>query len=116
MNIPSLQEVKEELKELPPKQLLELCLQLAKYKKDNKEYLGYLLFQSRDRDVFIAEIKSEIDNRFLEIKELTNLYPIRKGLRTTLRIINKYCKYIGDKSVTAELLIYFCRQIKNSKI
>jgi hypothetical protein len=116
MNISSLQEVKEELKELPPKQLLELCLQLAKYKKDNKEYLGYLLFQSRDRDVFIAEIKSEIDNRFLEIKELTNLYPIRKGLRTTLRIINKYCKYMGDKAVTAELLIYFCRQIKNSKI
>lgn len=116
MNVSSLQEVKQELQELPPKQLLELCLSLAKYKKDNKEYLAYLLFQSHDREGFIVEIKKETDKHFSEIQALTNLYPIRKGLRTTLRIINKYCKYMGDKAVTAELLIYFCRKVKQTKI
>lgn len=116
MNVPSLQEVKKELQETPSKDLLELCLSLAKYKKDNKEYLGYLLFQAHDREGFIAEIKNEIDNRFAEMQILTNLYPIRKGLRSTLRFINKYCKYMGDKVITAELLIYFCRKIKKSGI
>ena len=116
MNVSSLQEVKQELKEISQKQLLELCISLAKYKKDNKEYLAYLLFQSQDRDGFIAEIKKETDKHFSEIRLRTNLYPIRKGLRATLRIINKYCKYIGDKAVTAELLIYFCRKVKENKI
>src|ERR1035437_719808 len=116
MKFPSLQEVKQELQEKSPKQLLELCLSLAKYKKDNKEYLGYLLFQTQDREGFIAEIKKEIDDRFSEIQALTNLYPIRKSLRATLRFVNKYCKYMGDKAVTAELLIYFCRKIKKSDI
>jgi len=116
MNIPSLQEVKQELQEMSPKRLLELCLSLTKYKKDNKEYLGYLLFQASDREGFIAEIKKEIDNHFSEIQTLTNLYPVKKKLRSVLRIINKYCKYMGDKAVTAELLIYFCRKVKQAQI
>ncbi|MBI4947098.1 MAG: hypothetical protein HY840_11935 [Bacteroidetes bacterium] len=101
MNVPSLQDVKQELQEISPKQLFGLCLSLAKYKKDNKEYLGYLLFQAHDRERFITEIKNEIDKHFSEI-------------HSTLSIINKYCKYMGDKAVTAELLIYFCRKVKQT--
>ena len=33
-----------------------------------------------------------------------------------LRIINKYIKYIGDKAIAAELHIYFCLKLKQSKI
>ena len=73
MNISSLQEVKQELQELPPKELLELCISLAKYKKDNKEYLGYLLFQAHDRANFVLQIKTEIDNHFTEMKTQKNL-------------------------------------------
>ena len=40
----TLADIKKELQELEPKQLAELCIALAKYKKDNKEYLDYLLF------------------------------------------------------------------------
>ncbi len=116
MNVSSLQEVKQELQELQPKQLLELCISLAKYKKDNKEYLGYLLFQAQDREGFILQIKTEIDNHFAEMKTQKNLYYIKKSLRKLLRILNKYCKYMGDKPSTAEVLIYFLLRIKQSGI
>lgn len=114
MNSSSLQEVKNELLELSQKELLELCLRLAKYKKDNKEYLAYLLFQSHDRTGFIREIKNEIDTRITELKGQKNPYPIRKGLRAILRLISKYCKYMNDKTVNAEFLIFFLLRIKQT--
>ena len=117
MNFSSLQAVKEELQQLSPKELLELCISLAKYNKENKEYLGYLLFQANDREGFIAQIKAEIDDHFInEIESQKNLYYVKKSLRKLLRIINKYCKYIGDKSASAEVLIYFCLKIKKAGI
>jgi len=101
---------------LPPKKLLELCISLAKYKKDNKEYLGYLLFQAQDRAGFIAQIKTEIDNHFADMQTQKNLYYIKKSLRKLLRILNKYCKYMGDKASAAEVFIYFLLKIKQAGI
>ena len=43
-------------------------------------------------------------------------YFVKKSLRKLLRIITKYCKYIGDKASAAELHIYFCTKLKASKI
>lgn len=112
----SLQELKKELQELSPKELAELCIKLAKYKKDNKEYLGYLMFEAHDKDAFVKEIKAEVDSNFIELKSQTNLYYIKKSLRKVLRIINRYCKYVGDKGVAAELHIYFCMKIRENAI
>jgi hypothetical protein len=116
MNVSSLQEVKHELQELSQKELVDLCISLAKYKKDNKEYLGYLLFQAHDRAAFILEVKTEMDIHFKEMESQKNLYYIKKSLRKLLRIINKYCKYLGDKAATAELHLYFSFKIKQAKI
>lgn len=116
MKVTSLQEVKQELQELSQKELLELCIHLAKYKKDNKEYLGYLLFQAHDRKGFAEEIKMEIDSHFQELQSQKNLYYIKKSLRKLLRILNKYCKYMGDKASTVEVLLYYCHKIKDSGI
>jgi len=116
MKAASLSEIKKELIELPPKQLAELCLALAKYKKDNKEFLDYLLFESHDNAAFVKEIKSEIDAYFSELRGQPNLYYVKKSLRKLLRIITKYCKYIGDKAISAELHIYFCLKLKESSI
>jgi hypothetical protein len=33
-----------------------------------------------------------------------------------LRVITKYNKYLNDKAISADLLIYFCKQLKNSGI
>ncbi len=116
MKAASVNELKKELLQLPAKELVELCLSLVKYKKDNKEFLGYLLFESHDKASFITEIKSEIDAHFLSLESQSNLYYIKKSLRKLLRILTKYCKYISDKAVTAELHIYFCLKLKESGI
>lgn len=116
MKSTSISELKKELTQLSPKDLAELCLKLAKYKKDNKEYLGYLVFESHDKTAFANEVKALTDEYFEEIKTQPNLYYAKKSLRKVLRIINKYCKYIGDKALAAELHIYFCSKIKSSGI
>lgn len=116
MKAASLSELKKELHQLPAKELVELCLSLAKYKKDNKEFLGYLLFESHDNASFVKEIKSEIDLHFLELASQSNLYYIKKSLRKLLRILTKYCKYVGDKAIAAEIHIYFCLKVKESGI
>lgn len=114
MRSSSLHEIKKELTELPSQRLEELCIALAKYKKDNKEFLDYLLFQSHDKNAFVKEIKQEVDLQFVELKSQTNLYYAKKNLRKILRMITKYCKYLGDKSLAAELYIYFCLKMKSS--
>lgn len=116
MKVSSISELKKELHELPQKQLVELCLSLAKYKKDNKEFLDYLLFQAHDKPSFVSAIKSEIDEHFDELKSQSNLYYVKKSLRKLLRLITKYCKYVGDKAAAAELHIYFCSKLKQSGI
>ena len=116
MKVSSLSELKKELHELPQKQLMELCLSLAKYKKDNKEFLDYLLFQSHDKQSFVTAIKTEIDEHFEELKFQTNLYFVKKSLRKLLRILTKYCKYMGDKASATDVHIYFCIKLKASNI
>ncbi len=116
MKASSISDLKKELNELPSKQLVELCLHLAKYKKDNKEFLDYLLFQSHDKSGFVTAVKSEIDDHFEEIKSQSNLYYAKKSLRKLLRIITKYCKYINDKALATDLHIYFCFKLKSSGI
>ena len=112
----SLSELKKELQEIPQKELIELCVALAKYKKDNKEYLGYLMFESHHKTVFANEVRAEIDEHFSTLKTQNNLYLIKKSLRKILRFINKYCKYVNDKAISADLHIYFCDKMKNSGI
>lgn len=111
----SISDIKKELQLLEPKQLAELCLQLAKYKKDNKEYLSYLLFHSHDKNTAVALVKEEIDILFTEINHI-NLYVVKKSLRKILRFTNKHIKYIGSKEQEIELLIYFCKKIRLSRI
>ena len=112
----SLSEIKKELQELEPKQLAELCIALAKYKKDNKEYLDYLMFESHDKNGFVTQVKQLVDENFAELNPNTNLYYAKKSLRKILRIINKYIKNFGDKAIAAELHIYFCRKLIASGI
>jgi hypothetical protein len=116
LKVSSISELKKELNELPQKQLVELCLSVAKYKKDNKEFLDYLLFQAHDKEKFVTAIKSEIDEHYEELKSQSNLYYVKKSLRKLLRIITKYCKYMGDKAAAADLYIYFCLKLKESRI
>jgi hypothetical protein len=115
MKSATVSDIKKELQIYAPAQLLELCLRLIKYKKDNKELLNYLLFEANDEDAYIKNIKVEIDEQFTLIHS-HNLYFAKKSLRKILRTTNKYIKYSGSKQTEAELLIYFCDKLKTSSI
>lgn len=115
MKAASLNEIKRELVELDSKMVQELCMRLAKYKKENKELLTYLLFEAHDESGYINTVKAEMDGLFNTLPS-GNVYYIKKGLRKILRIINKQIKYSGNKQTELELRLYFCTKIKEAGV
>lgn len=115
MKSATIHEIKQELSTVKPAKLVELCLRLARFKKENKELLTYLLFEAHDEQSYISSIKKEIDEQFGAIN-LSHLYFAKKSLRKIIRIINKFCRYSGSRQTEVELRIYFCNQLKESGI
>lgn len=111
----SLHEIKKELHTLDLETIAGLCMRLAKYKKENKELLNYLLFEAHHEQVYIASVKETIDEHFTTLPP-RNLYLIKKTLRKILRFVNKQIKYSGIKETEVELRIYFCAKVKEAKI
>ena len=64
MKIESIVTIKKELQHLPKEDLLELCLHLGKFKKENKALLTYLLFEAHNEDGYVASVKSSLDELF----------------------------------------------------
>src|SRR5580704_14422296 len=98
-------ELKEELKHLQAPDLLELCMRLARFKKENKELLTYLLFEAHDEQAYIESVKEFINRGFAEIPKGNSLYLVKKSLRKILRNTNKYIRYTGSKTVEIQLLL-----------
>ena len=115
MKAVTINELKKELAGLSSRKILEMCLRLAKFRKENKELLTYLLFESDDEQEYIKKIKSEIDLQIEGINK-SNLYFVKKGLRKALRITNKFIKYSGNKQTEIDLLIYFCIKFHELKL
>jgi hypothetical protein len=115
MKTATVHEIKQELATVKPAELTELCLRLARFKKENKELLTYLLFEAHDEVGYINNIKKEIDEQFAEIN-LSHLYFVKKSLRKILRIINKHVRYMSSKQAETELLIYFCTKLNQSGV
>ena len=115
MKAATVHDIKQELIHLQPARLTEICLRLAKFKKENKELLSYLLFEAGDENGYIHSVKNEMDEMFAEINQ-SNIYYTKKMLRKILRVTNKHIRYISGKTAEVELLIHFLRQIKETKI
>ena len=114
MKAATLNEIKQELTNLPSTRVLELCLRLGRFKKENKELLTYLLFEAHNIPEFIENIKIEIETQF-ETINTSSVYFVKKSLRKILRLINKYSRYSGLANVEIDLLIYFCTKINELK-
>jgi hypothetical protein len=115
MKASTISTLKKELNTLPAGELIDLCVKLIKYKKDNKELLSYLLFDANNELEFIKSIKAEISLQFGEINR-SQMYFAKKSIRKILKNTNKYIRYSGHKQTEAELLIYFCASFKESGI
>jgi hypothetical protein len=116
MKAASLNEIKKELKTLDYDAVQELCMRLAKYKKENKELLTYLLYEAGNEQAYIAAIKEALDELFADLPVRNNLYLVKKTLRKILRFANKQIKYSGIKLTELELRMYFCTKMRNAKI
>ena len=108
-------EIKQELKGLTSAKLVELCLRLARFKKENKELLTFLLFEADDLESYLKNVREEVDEMFREVNT-TSMYFAKKTIRKILRTVNKHIRYTGSKQAEAELLIYFCKKLKELKI
>jgi hypothetical protein len=111
----SISEIQKELKTLPPQRIAELSLRLAKFKKENKELLTYLLFEAGDEESYIKSVKQEITQQF-ELVNKSNLYLAKKTIRKVLRTVNKYIRYSGIAETEVTLRIYYCTTLKTSGI
>jgi len=115
MKAATIQEIKQELLALPHTELADITLRLARSKKENKELLTFLLFESHDISGYIESVKKEMEAGFLDIN-VSHVYFAKKTIRKVLRITNKYIRFSGSKQAEAELLIHFCQLVKDSGI
>lgn len=115
MDTSSLSELKKEVSLLPAKDVVEICMKLTRYKKENKELLNYLLFYAHDEQSYIETVKKEITSLFKDSVIFT-LYLSKKTIRRILKITNNYIRYSKIKQTEVELRIHFCFEIKKSGI
>ena len=112
MKAVTVKELKQELKTRNSDELMELCLKLAKFKKESKELLTYLLFEADDETAYIASVKAQIDEQFAQVNK-KSYYFIRKGLRKILTSTKKYIRFSKKTATEVELLIYYCQKLND---
>jgi hypothetical protein len=111
MKAVTVKELSQELTFRTPKELRDLCLRLSRFKKENKELLTYLLFESSDEQLYISDVKREIDTQF-DLINRSSFYLIKKSIRKILAMTRKYIRYSQKKQTEVELLIYFCTKLR----
>ncbi len=114
MKAVTVKKIKDELGYKNSKELIDLCLRLSKFKKENKELLTYLLFESSDEEFYIESVKEQVDELFEQINTKSYFY-IRKSVRKILTLTKKFIRYSQNKETEVELLLYFCKKLKAFK-
>ena len=111
MKSASIRELKKELRDRPAEEVMDMCLRLCRFKKENKELMSYLLFESHDEEAYVQSVKEEIDHRFGQVNRKSP-YFIRKSFRSILQHTRKFIRYSSSKETEVELLIHYCRRLK----
>ncbi len=114
MKAVTVKKLKDELAHQSSVDLINLCLQLSKFKKENKELLTYLLFESHNEEGYIESVKEQVDELFEGINIKSYFY-IRKSVRKILTLTKKYIRYSKKKETEVELLLHFCQKLKDFK-
>lgn len=114
MKAATIKELREELKHQSSKELIEICLRLSKFRKENKELLTYLLYESNDETNYVKSVKLEVDEQFEKMNKKSYFF-MKKSIRKILRNLKTYIRYSQKKETEVELLIYFCQKLKKFK-
>jgi len=110
MKTASIKEIKTALGELDQKQLVAACLRLAKFKKDNKELLSYLLFENENEAAYVDSVKAMLDELFEDVNK-SNVYLAKKTLRKIVRTANRFIRYSDDPTTEPEILIHVTEKL-----
>ena len=103
-------ELKKELQTLSKEDLTALCLNMAKFKKDSKELLCYLLFEAEQEHLYVEGIKEEVSEQMKTINT-SNYHYMKKGIRKVLLNTKKYIRYSKKKETEVDLLLHFCTEM-----
>jgi hypothetical protein len=115
MKAASLNEIKKQLDTLDALAMEKICLRLARYRKENKELLTYLLFEAHDEEAYVSNVKIDVDELF-ETLPRGNVYFIKKSVRKIIRFINKQVRFSGAATTELEVRIYFCLKMRSANV
>lgn len=107
----SLKEIREELVYAEKQELVDLCLQMVRFKVENKELLTYELFYKNKKDQYTLEIQDYVDEEFEGLNDASYFY-LKKGVQKIHRRVKKYIRIAKDEELEADLLLYFLEQFK----
>ncbi|HLN52145.1 MAG TPA: hypothetical protein VK212_00460 [Lentimicrobium sp.] len=114
-NIASIKIIKAELAGMTHKELTELIAALLRFKKENKELVTYLLFDSKDENEYIRNVKAEMESGMSEInrfKVKQSLKSIRKVLRNTKKAI----RISGKSETEVQILLHFLTLLRKENL
>lgn len=114
MKAKSLKELREELVHAEKQDLVDFCLQLARFKAENKELLTYELFYKHNKDLYLSEIEAHVNKEFDGLNDASYFY-LKKGVQKINRHIKKYIRIAKDPEIEVHLLLYFLKQFKAYK-
>lgn len=114
MKTATVKELKTELSTRSQDELIALCLNLSKFKKENKELLTYLVYEANDENAYIQSVNTEIEAEFQDINT-SKVFFIKKSVRKILRICKKYIRYSKKKETEIEILLHFCALMQAKK-
>ena len=112
MKTASVKEIKQELTAYTQAELLELCMRLIKFKKENKELVTYKVFEAGDEQNYVRSVQEMLDEIFLDVNT-SQPYYAKKTLRKIVRTANRYIKYSPEPTSEAEILMHVCQKIQS---
>ena len=104
-------EIKKDLLQLSVADLTQICIRIARFKKENKELLNFLLYELDNETKYIEDVKNEIDLYFVDLDE-TRYRNLVKQIRKGIRLVLKFIKFSGSKNVEVAVLIHLLLRLK----
>lgn len=105
MKTKGIAEIKKTIKHISHAELSEICLQLARFKKDNKEYVHFLLFESSDPLEYAEDVKNSLHDSIAGLSRHPSLKV--KELRRHLKVLTRHIRYTSSVEAEITLLIWF---------
>jgi hypothetical protein len=114
MKAATVKEIKTALENIPQKELVEICLRLVKFKKENKELATYLLFDETDEAAYTSSVKEHITLLFEDVNK-SNPYFAKKTYRKIVRVTNRFIRYSSKATTEVELLLFAAEKMQIQK-